>query len=170
MATLFRPQKGDTSRLPETAWLLGVDQIRKRRGSNCIRADSYREFERCIVFAITDFLIRGPEPVRLEATERIGEAFSENAVFEQKFQIDKVCLREIPKSLEVQSLSDIGDISRLILRECMWARLRSGKRLVHFGWDSYVYFSGAVVAKTMQEQFQLIGRAIETRTLPKIHR
>ena len=169
MVTLVRPYKKTEANHTSSPSLDSVSDIGKRINKQRVLLKHFVHYERYVVSAIDSFLMTTAGPIKMLGVENARSAFTDSRQLESKFDLDRILIRKIPSSNDDLSLAELSDIVRLILRECMWARLHSGKRIVHFGWDSYIYFAGATLNESYIDEFRSIGRVVErVDNLPSI--
>ena len=161
MVTLVRPFKATEANRSCSPSLDSVSDIGKRINKQRVLLKHFVQYERFVVSAIESFLMDTAGPIRMESIENARSAFTDSRQLESKFNLDRILIKKIPSNSNDLSLAELSDVVRLIVRECMWARLQSGKRVVHFGWDSYIYFAGTTLNESYINEFRSIGRVVE---------
>lgn len=161
MVLLVRPYRKTEVNRSGFPSLDSISDIEKKINRKYVSCTHYVYFERSIVNAIVSFLTPNKQSIKILGLENARSAFADNRKLESNYKLDRVLIKKIPANHDDLSLSQLSDVIRLIVRECMWARLISGKRVVHFGWDSYIYFAGAAVHQSYINEFNNIGRVVE---------
>lgn len=161
MVTLVRPYKkleDNNSLFPSFD---SVEDIGKKIKRKSVTASHYLTYERFCANTILNFLLNSNHPTQIKGLENARSALSDNKKLELKFGLDKVLIKKMPLDQFNLVPAELSDVVRLIIRECMWARLYNGRRVVHFGWDSYIYFAGASIGQVYANEFVRIGRVVQ---------
>jgi hypothetical protein len=161
MVTLVRPYKKAEANCSSFPSLDSVHDIGKKVDRILVSALHYTAYERSIVSAASSLLTSANHQVKMQRTEHIKTALSDNRKLEAKYKLDAVLLKKMPLEAQHLSLLEISDVLRLTARECMWAELYAGKKIVEFGWDGYVYFAGGQLRQIYLDEFTRIGRVVE---------
>lgn len=161
MVTLVRPYKKAEANCTSFPSFDSVYDLGKKVDDIKVLVAHYTAFERSIVSAASSFLMNSSHPVKIRRLEQTKTALSDNRKLEAQYKLDAVLLKKIPSEVQELSLLETLDILRLIARECLWAELHAGEKIVEFGWDSYVYFAGGQLRQIYLDEFTRIGRVVE---------
>ncbi len=120
-----------------------VSDVDKVIDNKRLTKEEYVLFEDKYVEAIGKVLyINGVDKVKVTDFEYYDVEYDKNLIL---LGTDTIWSRycEIKEQRYI-SFEDTQMLSRLILRECIWAKLTSSNCFVHFGYDYYMYFGSHI--------------------------
>jgi hypothetical protein len=141
--------------------LTSVHDIGRQSGNKKIDTIQYVRFERAVIGVAISLLCRSRRPVILHSIEQHESAHSDNYKLEEKYQIDRVVNKFHFTDGMPLNFCQLPDVIRLVLRECLWGRIESGGRKIHFGYDLDVYFVGAPLERFFVDEFLRLGFVVK---------